>query len=559
MPLKQSSRKGKPIARRACDLCRSRKLQSRAASVMHTLCTGRDALYLSDYPRVAEARAQSHISDCSGLSDGEIPVNCSPESRASTLIVPLTIEHLCSEELFEMLISDYLEYLYPLYPIVHRPRFWADFQNKRYQSDPSFYRLCISLSALTVSSSPHDFRHYGFQPEETAISILEKAHRLVVLSKMSQNPAIGIFPGVQDMLCSYILSVAFHCSGRIYHGWVHASAAVLCMRKLSFLRQALNNDLDPIDLEICKRAFWLIFIMMAYVKPSAAFQSAFYFNFTNSSSHDRLAYPVSHTGISYNPVCIDWDFLVLQEVDDVNPGDIERSEEPRDTPLIAGFIASVKLYLCAAALGLDKLPGNPRYGPFSASSSSETLKSPNAQGLSLEQGLDIVRAVRDVIQQLPEEFRMFNLDGNPNKGLLSFVILRTNVHMTSLFIQSIILATLSGSNPSFQQDNRNPSSTGSEHGLLLEESQNANHQLFKLRKDIAQECCDIIIITPVSALKANGIAAVSKLREITATLLGYKVNSSCPADEEKQVQACLKCLISTLVEIDSVKEVYEAY
>ncbi|KAG4286127.1 hypothetical protein FPRO06_07387 [Fusarium proliferatum] len=406
--------------------------KSRAASVMHTLCTGRDALHLSDYPRVAEARAQSHIADCSGLSDGEIPVNCSPESRASTLIVPLTIEHLCSEELFEMLISDYLEHLYPLYPIVHRPRFQADFQNKRYQSDPSFYRLCISLSALTVSSSPHDFRHYGFQPEETAISILEKAHRLVVLSKMSQNPAI--------------------------------------------------------DLEICKRAFWLIFIMMA--------------------SHDRLAYPVSHTGISYNPVCIDWDFLVLQEVDDVNPGDIERSEEPRDTPLIAGFIASVKLYLCAAALGLDKLPGNPRYGPFSASSSSETLKSPDAQGLSLEQGLDIVRAVRDVIQQLPEEFRMFNLDGNPNKGLLSFVILRTNVHMTSLFIQSIILATLSGSYPSFQQDNRNPSSTGSEHSLLSEESQNANHQLFKLRKDIAQECCDIIIITPVSALKANGIAAV---------------------------------------------------
>ncbi|KAF5549825.1 hypothetical protein FMEXI_4077 [Fusarium mexicanum] len=369
-----------------------------------------------------------------------------------------------------MLISDYLEYLYPLYPIVHRPRFQADFENKRYQSDPSFYRLCISLSALTVSSSPKNLRDYGFQPEETVTSIVEKAHRLVVFSKMSQNPAIGIFP----------------------------------------------------------------------------------------DRHDRLAYPVSHTGISYNPVCIDWDFLVLQEVDDAKQGDMEQSEEPGVTPLISGVIALVKLYLCAAALGLDKLPGNPRFGPFSASSSSETSKSPDAQRLSLEQGLDIVHAVRDVIHQLPEEFRMFNQDGIPNEGPLSFAISRAKLHITSLFIQSIILATLSANNPSFdEQDNRADGSTASKDPLFSEQSRKSEHQLFNLRKEIAQQCFHIITVTPVSALKANGIAVVSKLREITATLLSCKVDSSCPGDEENQVQSYVKRLISTLVEIDTVKKISE--
>lgn len=532
MPLKESSRKGKPIARRACDLCRSRKLQctfeqtSAGLPISCTRCAqvGMPCTFLTARKprgppnrRVAEARAQSHSAHCSSLSND-------------------TIEHFCSDELLGRLISDYLEYLYPLYPLVHRPRFRADFESKRYQSDPSFYRLCISLSALTVSSSSHNFRHYGFQPEETVTSILEKAHRLVVLSKVSQNPAVGMFPDVHDMICSYILSMAFHCSGSSYQGWVHASEAVLCMRKLSLFRQVSHNDLDEIDSEICKRLFWLMFIIMA---------------------HDRLAYPVSHTGISYNPVCIDWDFLVLHEVDDAEPGDKERSEEPRVTPLIAGVIALVKLYLCAAPLGLDKLPGNPRYGPFSAWSSSETPKSDDTQRLSLEEGIDIIHTVRDVIHQLPEEFAMFDQDGNPNKVPLSFAISRAKVHMTSLFIQSIILATLSANNPSFQQGNRTGSATASEDALLAEESQNANNQLFNLRRDIAQQCSHIITVTTVSALKVNGIAVVSKLREITATLLSYKVDPSCPADEEKQVQSCLERLISTLVEIDFVKIIAE--
>ncbi|KAF5649073.1 uncharacterized protein FTJAE_1069 [Fusarium tjaetaba] len=247
---------------------------------------------------------------------------------------------------------------------------------------------------------------------------------------------------------------------------------------------------------------------MAYVEPPAAFQGALHFQFTNSSSHDRLAYPVSHTGISYNPVCIDWNFLLLQEVDDAEPGDKERTEEPRVTPLIAGVIALVKLYLCAAPLGLDRLPGNPRYGQFSAGPSSEASKSPDAERLSLEEGLDIVHTARDVIHQLPEEFNMFNQDGNPHEVPLSFAISRAKVHMTSLFIESIILATLSANNPSFPQSNRAGSSTRSEDTPLSEESQNANHQLFNLRKYIAQQCFHVIAVTPVSALKANGIAVV---------------------------------------------------
>lgn len=181
------------------------------------------------------------------------------------------MEHLCSNEAFESLISDYLEYLYPLYPLIHRPQFRVDFQNKRYQSDPNFYRLCVSISALSVSCSPRGFGNYGFHPGESVGSMVDKAHQLVSLSRISQRPA-KCQPDINDMVCSYILSVACHSSGRTYYGWAHASDAVLCMRKLGLFRKENYQNLDKADSEISKRAFWMIFILMVYVAPSTMFK-----------------------------------------------------------------------------------------------------------------------------------------------------------------------------------------------------------------------------------------------------------------------------------------------
>ncbi|KAF5009700.1 hypothetical protein FDECE_4109 [Fusarium decemcellulare] len=498
--------------------------------------------------RVAEARAQSQNTCPSGSENEAAAEKPFSQSQTSSLVAPLTVEHLCSNEAFEALISDYLEHLYPLYPLVHRPRFRADFQNKRYLSDPSFYRLCISLSALTVCCLPQNLRNQGFDPEETVAGMVDKANRLVVLGKMSQNLAISVQPDMNDMLCSHILGLAFHCSGRTYYGWAHASEAVLCMRKLALFRRESHSDLDKIDSEICKRAFWMIFIVMA---------------------HDRLAYPVSHTGISYNPVYVDWDFLVLLDVDDPELDDTERSEKPTATPLISGIIAVIKLYLCAIEIRPDKLPGNPRYGRFSPTLSfrpasftpssclADTSRSPGAHGLTLEQGLNVVQALRNVICQLPDELKLFNEDGCPITGLLPFAIARANVYMTSLFIQSIILATLSANNQSFQQPNASHSRMEPQDAIQSQEGKHVNRRLLDLRKDIAQESYHIVVATPISALKANGIAVVSKLREITSALLSCGVDSSYPADEEDQVQSYIKHLIATLVNLDYVKELHE--
>ncbi|KAF4467075.1 zn 2cys6 transcription factor [Fusarium albosuccineum] len=237
-------------------------------------------------------------------------------------------------------------------------------------------------------------------------------------------------------------------------------------------------------------------------------------------AHDRLAYPVSHTGISYNPVYVDWDFLVLLDVDDPELYGTERSENPTVTPLISGIIAVIKLYLCAVEIRPDKLPGNPRYGRFSPTQSfrpvsftpspcsADTSKSPGAHGLTLEQGLNVVQALRNVISQLPGELKLFDEDGYPITGLLPFAIARANAYMTSLFIQSIILATLSANDQSFQQPNAPHSRMEPQDAIQSQEGKHVNRRLLDLRKDIAQESFHVVVATPISALKANGIAVV---------------------------------------------------
>jgi hypothetical protein len=213
--------------------------------------------------RVAEAKAQGHDTITRPLETEKAAALSPPRSEISSLVADLTVEHFCASEVFELLISDYLEHIYPLHPLVYRPHFRADFQNKRYHSDPFFYRLCISISAVTISCSPRNFQSYGFHPQETAASMVERAHRLVLLSRTSQSLPTGIQPDIKDMVCSCIMSVALLSSGRTYHGWAYASEAVLCMRKLGLFRRESHRTLDQIDSEICKRAFWTIFIIMA--------------------------------------------------------------------------------------------------------------------------------------------------------------------------------------------------------------------------------------------------------------------------------------------------------
>ncbi|KAJ4009469.1 hypothetical protein NW752_009059 [Fusarium irregulare] len=275
-------------------------------------------------------------------------------------------------------------------------------------------------------------------------------------------------------------------------------------------------------------------------------------------AHDRLTYPVPHTGISYNPSYIDWDFLILLEVDDPMPDEMEQSQDSTDTAKLAGFIALIKIYLCAISLRSQTLPGNPRYGRFSPPCPDQTTKNYGNGNLTFSQGMYIIQALQNITSQLPDELRLFNDHGYTKQDTRSFAIPRVNVYITSLFIQSIIFATVSANISPIEEPNQHLHRTEPLDIAQSEEINNIGRQLLKLRKGIAQELFHIITATPISALKANGIAAVSKLREITAALLNCRIDSSIrDKEDEEQVQSCINFLIATLVQLDDIKHINE--
>lgn len=172
----------------------------------------------------------------------------------------LCVELLCPREAFEAIISDYLARIYPIYPLVYPPAFRTGFDSRLFQKDPGFYRLCISLTAVTVASLPKRFSAYRCYPDTTPSGMVEKASHLVTLSKMSEDRHKTQQAQIGDMICSYLLSVAFHYSGNTYAGWAHASDAILCMRTLALFRRESHDCLDRVQSELCKRAFWMMVI-----------------------------------------------------------------------------------------------------------------------------------------------------------------------------------------------------------------------------------------------------------------------------------------------------------
>lgn len=67
---------------------------------------------------------------------------------------------ICSRELFDEIMQDYVDLLYPLVPLVHIPSFKNDLRNRREVYDKPFLAFVISICAAVVAHMPSRFYHY---------------------------------------------------------------------------------------------------------------------------------------------------------------------------------------------------------------------------------------------------------------------------------------------------------------------------------------------------------------------------------------------------------------
>jgi hypothetical protein len=279
------------------------------------------------------------------------------------------------------------------------------------------------------------------------------------------------------------------------------------------------NFADVASRLIGKRAFWVLYIIQI---------------------HDRLSFIVPHTGLSFDPLYTNWEFLLPYQIDDEDLPDthidpMDRIEDFRNfssstsLPIISGFVALIKVFLCVVDLLSNGFPGSPPQAyamtsgtlrpliypgnPVDGTYTPEITQKTNST-ISLSALLRIIKKLQATLEELPEELRISTLDpqvvNSDHHMRMSptvtrqFDTMRANIHITSLYIQSTILEACSNAftNPEASSHETSPGATT---GISIG---NARTQLWMFRKSIASELLEVLNFCSSRTLEANGSSIV---------------------------------------------------
>lgn len=454
---------------------------------------------------------------------GPAPRSNTAETSVSPLIPShFSAEQLCDEVVFQAILNDFLDLVYPLIPLVHPPGFRKLANDKAYNNDPAFFRICLAICAITVASIPRKFAEYGLNRYTSVGVMVDRACHLVLLSRISTEPEWQNRPTMSTMIVSILLTMASHYAGRANQGWSYASEAIQFFRALELFREEAYAGLTLLDGQLCKRAFWVLYIIQI---------------------HDRLSFIVPHTGLSFDRLRTDWEFLLPRQLDDEALTsldddtnallDIIHKPDVRPLPLISGFIALIKVFLCVVDLLSNGFPGSP---PQAYSMTSGTLRpviypegatnltytptdsAHSSSTISLGALLRIIRKLQITLEELPSELKISTLDPllriphessrDSSVRIHQFDTMSANIHITSLYIQSTILEACSNAftNPQAIAHGASPGSdTRSSHDYT------PRTQLWMFRKSIAAELLEVLNFCSSRTLEANGSSMVSFL------------------------------------------------
>jgi hypothetical protein len=171
------------------------------------------------------------------------------------------VQHLCPLDVFGLIIEDYLELIYPIAPLVHQPSFLALVTARQYEFDPTFLRLCLSLCAMTIASMHRKIAIYGFGYYSDPKDMVSRAYQLVMASRLATVPQWADEPSMDTLLCSLLLGLSSHYTESPSRGWVLVNESLYSCRKLNLFQELGYQSRTSIETEICKRAFWMLYII----------------------------------------------------------------------------------------------------------------------------------------------------------------------------------------------------------------------------------------------------------------------------------------------------------
>ncbi|KAH7025703.1 uncharacterized protein B0I36DRAFT_293333 [Microdochium trichocladiopsis] len=489
-------------ARQACDACRQRKRRCVLLTLAQTTTgrchncerAGSRCTFLLPLRTRGPKRKTDHDQNHQRLLAWRLPDTSSSTTTYATDI-------LCPRELVRVLVDDYVRYIYPLLPVVHLPSFTAAVDRGRDADDGDLLALAVSLCAATVALLPSRLGAYREHPTaplpfRTRAEVAGHCYRLHLGFRRDTH----YFDTVSHArwASSYLLGIAFHQAGNINLWRMLEVEAMQLLRLLEVHHPPAYRGLDPVEAQLRKKAFWLMFY--GYVHEA------------HNLRRERLTF--------LDPVllgAVNLDDLIPAPLDDhfITPrGFLPCPADVSAASLAAGFNIHSRVF--SAALGFAPVAAAP-----ACCCQAQAQASPRSRLAELrEQHRRLKHMLDTVVPTYAPPYHHHHHHHHDNDSMATSTIqresIRANIHVTHLWLQSALLDQIDA----LQQQQQQPviATTG--------------HVSWDEREDICRQLLHTVHSISFSGLEANGLSLVYKIRDVASTLLAYPFDNASHDDDD---------------------------
>ncbi|KAJ5767217.1 uncharacterized protein N7511_004833 [Penicillium nucicola] len=391
-------------------------------------------------------------------------------------------------------MQDYLDYIYPMVPVVHRPSFRKALREDQDSENDSCFALMVSIAALVVATMPSRFQAYQSEILSSRFSSRKEfVHfcyaKCVGMRTSSYFDELGFQKFAVSMLSVEAMQIA---------------------RLLNLHRISEYEGLNLIETQLRKKGFWLMFYSFVHAH-------------LQNLLGERLTYLDPTLLCSINP-----EDLMPLDVEDEFIFEYEVLTPTSNKPcLVTGFILHSRVFWAAIrSLRPDPTMDEPCPCVRAKNPDMEVVYYQNRfHGLK-----SVIENIPPSLQQAwtPNDEEINSGDTSDAEGSMSplqFSSIRANLHVTHLWLQSLILDQLDAA----QSHRQRQFAAG---GLDQETADLDQRALWMERENICRQLFFILFNFPPLSLDANGLHLVNKVRDITASLLACPFHPADPLSKQ---------------------------
>ncbi|KAL5323745.1 hypothetical protein ACEPPN_008286 [Leptodophora sp. 'Broadleaf-Isolate-01'] len=448
----------------------------------------------------------------------------STESSASSTIP--SIDAVCPPEIFNQIIQDYLDSMYPILPFFHIPTFKKNLADGLHSRDSSFFCFIISLCAAVSGMQPKRFLHYrNMSPafESSYPTLLDFIKRVHLVVQKTREPDMHENMTMTSWALAYTLFMSHACIGQSSSCRIYKAEATAIVLDMACHRLGAYADINPIETQVRKKAFWITVASHICLRITGE---------SLDTLNDRTIFDQADTE-NLHVLPFDDEYITAEHVTIPPPGELQ---------VAFAFCKATEMIRTMAAIWKD--PTQPKVTTSTQHSHqfSDTIGScscgkliETAPPLLIFQ--DRLRKVRACILNLPKQLgAMYRPPSSLGLRDMQIEIMRVNLHIQHMWMQHVLIDRLELASMMM---------TESEGGL-------GPKKIWEMRDDVYLQLLAILDGVTEDSLAPNGHALVLMIRQVAASLLDFPPNGDeVQMEISRQAQTYLKHFTVALSRLDS--------